>query len=43
MLSGLLLHGLVGKRAMTAQPDPATAKLLPGPAMSRRTFSRTIR
>ena len=40
MLSGLLLTASSAQAAMTAQPDPATAKLLPGPATSRRTFSQ---
>ena len=38
MLSGLLITASSAHNAMTAQPDPATGKLLPGPAMARRTF-----
>ena len=38
MLSGLLITASSAQSAMTALPDPATAPLLPGPAMSRRTF-----
>jgi VWFA-related protein len=40
MMSGLLLTATSAQAAMTAQPDPAAAKLLPGPATARRTFSR---
>jgi VWFA-related protein len=40
MLSGLLLTSSSADAAMTAQPDPGTAKFLPGPATSRRIFSR---
>ncbi len=40
MLSGLLLTAGSAQNAMTAQPDPAAAKLLPGPATSRRHFQR---
>ena len=40
MLSGLLLTAGSAENAMTAQPDPAAAKLLPGPATSRRRFAR---
>jgi len=38
MLSGVLITASSALNAMTAQPDPVTAKLLPGPAMARRTF-----
>jgi VWFA-related protein len=38
MLSGVLITASSAHNAMTAQPDSATAKLLPGPATSRRTF-----
>ncbi len=41
MLSGLLLTAGSVENAMTAQPDPAAAKLLPGPATSRRRFPRS--
>ena len=40
MLSGLLVTSSSAQTAMTAQTDPLTAKLLPGPATSRRTFSQ---
>ena len=40
MLSGLLLTAASANASFTAQPDPAAAKLLAGPAMSRRTFSQ---
>ena len=40
MLSGLLLTAGSAQNAMTAQPDPESAKLLPGPATSRRRFPR---
>jgi VWFA-related protein len=40
MMSGLLLTSPSAQAAMTAQPDPAAPKLLPGPAVSRRTFFR---
>ena len=39
-LSGLLITSTSAQNAMTAQPDPAAPKLLPGPATSSRTFSR---
>jgi VWFA-related protein len=41
MLSGLLLTASSADAAMTAQTDPVTAKLLPGPATSRRTFLKS--
>jgi hypothetical protein len=40
MLSGLLVTAPSAQAAMTAQPDPAAPKELPGPATSRRSFSR---
>jgi hypothetical protein len=40
MMSGILLTAGSAQDAMTAQPDPAAPKLLPGPATSRRTFLR---
>ncbi len=40
MMSGLLLTATSAQSAMTAQPDKAAPKGLPGPATSRRTFSR---
>lgn len=41
MMSGLLLTAPSAGQVMTAQTDPATAKLLPGPATSRRSFLRS--
>ena len=41
MLSGLLITAASAQSAMTAMPDPAAPKILPGPAVSRRTFART--
>ena len=41
MLSGLLITAASAQSAMTAMPDPAAPKTLPGPAVSRRTFART--
>jgi VWFA-related protein len=41
MLSGLLITAASAQAAMTAMPDQSAPKLLPGPAMSRRTFART--
>jgi hypothetical protein len=38
MMSGLLLTASSAHNAMTAQADPATDKVLPGPATSRRAF-----
>jgi VWFA-related protein len=40
MLSGLLITAASAQAAMTAMPDPSAPKLLPGPAMSRRTFAQ---
>ena len=40
MLSGLLITATSAQAAMTAMPDPDAPKLLPGPAISRRTFTR---
>jgi VWFA-related protein len=40
MLSGLLVTSSSAQAAMTAMPDKTAPPLLPGPAMSRRTFSR---
>ena len=40
MLSGVLITAASAQSAMTAMPDPAAPKLLPGPAVSRRTFAR---
>jgi VWFA-related protein len=40
MLSGLLLTAGSADTAMTAQPDPAAPRQLPGPAVSRRSFLR---
>ena len=40
MLSGVLITAASAQAAMTALPDPAAPKLLPGPAISRRTFAR---
>jgi VWFA-related protein len=40
MMSGLLLTAASAQLMPTPQPDPAVAKLLPGPATSRREFSR---
>lgn len=40
MMSGLLLTAASAQQVPTPQPDPAVAKLLPGPATSRREFSR---
>jgi VWFA-related protein len=39
MMSGLLLTAPSAQQAMTAQPDPAAERVLPGPATSRRTFA----
>jgi VWFA-related protein len=39
MLSGILITSSSAQAAMTALADPAAAKLLAGPAMSRRTFA----
>jgi hypothetical protein len=38
MMSGLLLTAASAQNALTAQPDPEAATLLPGPATSRRAF-----
>jgi hypothetical protein len=38
-MSGLLLSATSADRALTVQADPVTAKLLPGSATSRRTFT----
>ena len=40
MLSGVLITAASAQSAMTAMPDPAAPKVLPGPAISRRTFAR---
>jgi VWFA-related protein len=40
MLSGVLITAASAQGAMTAMPDPAAPTLLPGPAVSRRTFVR---
>lgn len=40
MLSGLLITAASAQAAMTAMPDKAAPALLPGPAVSRRTFGR---
>ena len=40
MLSGLLITAASAQSAMTAMPDLAAPKGLPGPAVSRRTFAR---
>jgi hypothetical protein len=40
MMSGLLLTAASAQLMPTPQPDPAVAKLLPGPATSRREFGR---
>jgi VWFA-related protein len=40
MMSGLLLTAASAQLMPTPQPDPGVAKLLPGPATSRREFSR---
>jgi VWFA-related protein len=40
MLSGLLITAASAPAAMTAMPDPEAPKLLPAPAISRRTFAR---
>src|SRR5688500_14525320 len=40
MLSGVLITAASAQAAMTAMADPAAPKLLPGPAISRRTFAR---
>ncbi|MGH8165984.1 MAG: hypothetical protein ACREQ1_02025, partial [Woeseiaceae bacterium] len=39
-LSGVLITAASAQAAMTAMADPAAPKLLPGPAISRRTFAR---
>jgi VWFA-related protein len=41
MLSGVLITAASAQSAMTAMPDPAAPKILPGPAVSRRMFART--
>ena len=41
MLSGLLLTATSAPGAMTAQPDSAASKTLPGPATSRRVFKQS--
>ena len=38
-MSGLLVSAPSAQRTLTAQPDQAAAKLLPGAATSRRTFT----
>jgi hypothetical protein len=43
MLSGVLITAASAEAAMTAMADPAAPKLLPGPAVSRRTFGRDDR
>ena len=40
MLSGVLITAGSAQTAMTAMPDPAVPKVLPGPTVSRRTFAR---
>ena len=40
MVSGVLITAASAQAPMTAMPDPAAPKLLPGPASSRRTFAR---
>jgi len=40
MLSGVLITAASAQTAMTAMADPAAPKLLPGPAISRRIFTR---
>jgi len=40
MLSGVLMTAASAQTAMTAMPDPIAPKLLPAPAVSRRTFAR---
>jgi VWFA-related protein len=40
MLSGVLITAASAQSAMTAMPDPAAPKILPGAAVSRRTFAR---
>jgi VWFA-related protein len=40
MLSGVLITAASAQAAMNAMADPAAPKLLPGPAISRRTFAR---
>jgi VWFA-related protein len=40
MLSGVLITAGSAQSAMTALPDAAGPKVLPGPAVSRRTFAR---
>ena len=40
MLSGVLVTAASAQAAMTAMPDPGAPKVLPGPAISRRTFAR---
>ena len=40
MLSGILMTAASAQSAMTAMPDPAAPKVLPGPAVSRRVFAR---
>jgi VWFA-related protein len=40
MLSGVLITAASAQAAMTAMADPEAPKLLPGPAISRRIFSR---
>lgn len=40
MLSGVLITAGSAQSAMTALPDAAGPRMLPGPAVSRRTFAR---
>jgi hypothetical protein len=40
MLSGVLITASSAQTALTAMPDPAAPRLLPAPAVSRRTFAR---
>jgi VWFA-related protein len=40
MLSGVLITASSAQTALTAMPDPAASRLLPAPAVSRRTFAR---
>src|SRR5581483_583178 len=41
MMSGLLISAPSADQSPTPQPDPVPAKLLPGPATSRRDFPRS--
>jgi VWFA-related protein len=41
MMSGLLITASSAQAIPTAQPDPAAAKMLPGPATSRREFAQS--